>query len=114
MGVLIRFGFEKSQYGGLDDPEKSLGPLWKKRIFDAVLATAVMSVHPNGLPPMMTRQYNRILNAMDLSADDTIEIDQADAEFLASILKDDKTRVPPAQVRVFCLLQDEINRVLQG
>ena len=106
----FKYAFDKSQYGSYDDMEQTLGANWHKRIFDVVLAGLVSSIYPNGLPAFMARQYNRILNAVDLSPDDKITVETADVEFLKSVLTSDKVSVPPAQVRIYCLLCDELSK----
>lgn len=114
----VRYAFPKHNYGGyIEDPEKPLGQKWAFLIFDSLIATVINSVYPQGSHGLVIRAINRILLAMDYASqhDDTyINLDQADVEFLKKLFDNEKASVSPAHVRIFCKIQDELDRVLKG
>lgn len=104
----VQYGFEKAKYRTDENVEEQLGQNWKKKIFEIVFNNTISNVHPHGLKGIQARSCNRILDSLDLTKDDFLELSVADAEFMKSIFFHDNATVLPGQARVFCLMQDSI------
>lgn len=109
----ITYGFEEEKYREHESLASQLGPSWKKRIFEIILTNVCLSVEKDGLKGAQARSYNRVLEALDAAKDNTLTVDKADAEFLRAIFLSDKARVAPLQVRIFCLVQDGIEKAFR-
>lgn len=104
----VQYGFDKAKYRTDEDVEAQLGATWKKKIFEIVFNNTISQVHPQGLKGVSARSCNRVLDALDSTTTDTLELSVADAEFVKSIFFHENASVMPGQARVFCLLQDAI------
>lgn len=104
----IQYGFETGKYRTEENIEAQLGKSWKKKIFEIVFTNTISQLHPQGLKGYQARSCNRVLDALDVTTTDFIDVSVADAEFLKGILLNENASVLPGQARVFCLLQDSI------
>lgn len=111
MASTFRYKFDKAAYGWFDDPEQALGPNWAKKAFEMVFNQILSTVHPQGTPGPVLRNYQRVLMALDVSEDDYLRLERAEVEFLHSSLWNDNAKVVPMYARAFVLYQDEADRV---
>jgi hypothetical protein len=110
----IQYGFEIEKYRTEENVEAQLGKTWKKKIFEIVFTNTISQLHPQGLKGYQARACNRVLDALDSTTTDFIDISTPDAEFLKGILLNENASVMPGQARVFCLLQDAIEHAFSN
>lgn len=106
----LTYCFDQSKYRFIDDPNVTIGADWRRRVFESVVSNVASTVFPGGLNSPSARSLNRVLTALDVADGDFLLLEPGDIDFLKSIFFNERAAVPPLQARVFCLLQDEIQR----
>lgn len=81
-----------------------------KVIFDAIFSQIISSVYENRLSGSQSRRINRILNAIDESTTDFIEVKEEDFEFVKSAFTNEKASVSYRQARLFAALIELIEK----
>ena len=110
---LIQYGFDYKEYRTEEDLASQLGENWRKKIFEIVFNSVLTQLFPQGLKGPQARSHTRILDALDQTESYSIELSVADAEFLKSVFLNENASIAPAQARIFCVIQDEIEKAFK-
>jgi len=86
----------------------------QKFIFESVVASVISSLVQTAakVKGKDNRTHNRILNKLDLDESGAITLEQAEVDFLNTILFHDEVCVPPQQIRALGLFQDLVEEIL--
>jgi ABC-type arginine transport system ATPase subunit len=84
----------------------------QKSVFENLLNHAAVGLYPQGLSGATQRSFGRILNALDLTKSDYIELETSEYELLKSLF-DDKIPFSPHSVRMVLQIRTSIEIATQ-
>lgn len=80
--------------------EKHISELGYKRLFENILNQLLRSKHPQGIQGVKGRIYSRILNKLDVSESELLEIEDAEFDIIKEVFLSDETTFDPEQTRL--------------
>lgn len=83
----------------------------QKSMFENMLNAGLSSKYPSGLIGSVGRILARIYNKLDESSNGLLLLEESEFDLIKSTFCDDNVRFDPAQFRIICLYQFNIDKV---